>query len=987
MCQRRFLTALLLCGSLTVSAQTLPILDQNPTSLRWYRINTPHFRVLYPRGFDSTAQRTASRLESLYEPTSASLDKKPRPISVLLQNQNTISNGFVTLFPRRSEFFAVAPQDPALMGTYNWLDLLAVHEYRHVVQYEKALQGYGRVLHTLLGSTGQFLPTLTVPDWFAEGDAVSNETLLSNSGRGRIPNFDLGMRANLLAGKPFDYPKAVAGSYRDNVPNHYVLGYFLTTYLKRTYGPDVWSRVLNRNYRRFPWPFAFSASIKDETKLRTEDMYRKTMDDLTEIWQKQQAGLTITPTTGFPVSAEKQNSASPNPRGPNPRRPIFTNYQYPQFLNDSTVLCVKSGLGDTPRLVILSKNKPEKTIQVQGFPNDPGLLSATPSKACWIELGFDPRWGQRVYSNIRLLDLRTGKLTRLTHRTRYTSVALSPDNTKLIVVDNTERYKINLMVLDAKTGKVIKQLPNPDNEFYQHPRWREDNRTVVAVVLKDGRKTIQAIDTESNTKVDLLPRINENISHPQPWGNYVLYNSPRSGIDNVFAVEINSKQVYQVTSRPLAAYHAAISPSGNRLAFEDFAATGYRIADMPLDPANWKPVSEPAQEQTIRYFGPLVQQEAGASLGRRILADSASMTTHYQPTRFRRLAHALNVYSWGPTIASTGQALTVGLSSQDLLSTTQIGVGYTYNQTEQAGNFYALLSYQGLFPIIDVSFQRGTRSTSLYIDRVEPADSLRSDRWQYNQLTAGFRLPLQFTNSKYIQGINLSAYFNYLQVTGYDLPYRYPTEVGSSGSISALTYGFSYSHLLRQSKRDIAPRWGQSISVNYRTTPFGGKLTAEQLGVQGNLFFPGLAKHHSLRLRAGYQLQAQGTYQFGALVVYPRGQSYIGFEQIKAGSVDYRLPLADTHWSLGRWLYVQRIKAGVFYDLAKGQSNVEVRDVFGRLRGYETQYRDFQTTGLDVSFVFNALRLRNSFEAGFRTIYNVTTRQWLIQPLVIDIGF
>ncbi|WP_332369445.1 hypothetical protein [Spirosoma telluris] len=322
-----------------------------------------------------------------------------------------------------------------------------------------------------------------------------------------------------------------------------------------------------------------------------------------------------------------------------------------------------------------------------------------------------------------------------------------------------------------------------------------------------------------------------------------------------------------------------------------------------------------------------------------------------------------------------------------MLSTTQIGVGYTYNQSERAGNFYGLISYQGLYPIIDVSFQSGTRSTSLYIDKIYPLDSLRTDRWQYNQLTAGFRLPLQLTNSKYIQGISLSAYYNYLQVTGYDLPYRYPTEVGSSGSISALTYGFSYSHLLRQSKRDIAPQWGQTLSANYRTTPFGGKLTSEQVGVQANLFFPGLAKHHSLRFRAGYQLQAQGTYQFGALVFYPRGQSYIGDEQIKAGSVEYRLPIADTHWSLGRWLYVQRIKAGGFYDLAKGQSNVEVRDVYGRLRGYETQYHDFQTTGLDVSFVFNTLRLRNSFEAGFRTIYNLTTGQWLLQPLVIDIGF
>ena len=964
------------------TAQTLPVLSQNPANLRWYRLTTPHFRVLYPTGLDSTAQRTAQRLENLSEFVSASLEKRPRRISLLLQNQTTNSNGFVTLFPRRSEFFAVSPQDPGLLGTNNWLDLLAVHEYRHVVQFDKALQGWGRVFYTLFGNSGLYLPILTVPDWFAEGDAVSTETLLSASGRGRIPNFDLGMRANLLAGQRFDYPKAVCGSYLDNVPNHYVLGYFLTTYLKRTYGPDTWSGVLNRNYHRVPLPFSFSASIKDQTGLSVEELYRKAMDDLTETWQKQQANLIITPADQFAVRPETAKG----------QRPVFTNYQHPQFLTDSTVLCIKSGLGDTPRLVILSKNAPEKQLFVQGFPNDPSMFSATPQKACWIEFGYDPRWGQRIYSNIRLLDIASGKRTKLTHRTRYTAVALSPDNTKLVVVQNTARYKTQLLVLDARTGKRLKTIPNPDNEFYVHPRWFEDSRTLFSVALKDGKKTIQRIDTETSIAEDLLPRANENLSNPQPWRDYVFYNSPRSGIDNVYAVNVLTKQVVQVTSRPLAAYHAAVSPSGTGLAFEDFAATGSRIADMPLNPADWKPVAtDPTadnQTQAVRYFGPLTRLEPGAAQARQILTDSLPSATVYKPSRFRRLANAINVYSWGPTLSSTGQALSVGLSSQDLLATTQIGVGYTYNQTERVGNFYANLSYQGLYPIIDLSFQHGNRNTSLYVDRVYPLDSLRSDTWTYNQLTAGFRLPLQLTNSKYSQSMSLSAYYNYLSVTGYDLPYRYSTEVGSAGSLSALTYGFSYSRLLRQSKRDVAPRWGQTLSANWRTTPFDGKLNGEQWGVQTNVFLPGLGKHHSLRLRGGYQQQQQGrTYQFSTVVFYPRGQAYVSDDQITAGSVEYRLPITDTHWSLGRWLYVQRIKASGFFDLADGQSEVEVRDVYGRLRGYETQRHNYRTTGLDISFVFNALRFRTSFEAGIRTIYNVTTGQWLVQPLVVDIGF
>jgi len=950
-------------------AQSLPVLDQNPASLHWYQLNTPHFRVLYPTGFDSTAQRTAGRLEQLYEPVSASLGKRPRRISVLLQNQNTSSNGFVTLYPRRSEFFAVPPQDPTLLGTLNWLDLLAVHEFRHVVQYDKALQNYGKVLYTLLGNTGLYIPLLTVPDWFAEGDAVGTETLLSTSGRGRIPNFDLGMRANRLAGLNFDYQKAVCGSFRDNVPNHYVLGYFMTTYLKRTYGPDVWDQVLNRNYRRFPWPFAFSRSIRDVTTtatqpgLRVEALYQQSMSDATDSWEKQRASLRLTPVTSLSVSAEKQQTS----------RPIFTNYQHPQFLNDSTLICVKSGLGDTPRLVLLSGNKAERTIHVQGFTNDPGMLSATPTMVSWIEFGYDPRWGQRLYSNVRLLNVKTGKLTRLTHQTRYTAVALAPDNSRLVVVDNTTDYHTRLLVLNAKTGAILKTLANPANAFYQHPRWQADGRTIVVVWLKNGQKTIQRIDTQTGETTDLLPRSGDNISNPQPIGSYVLFNSPRSGIDNIYAVDTRSGQVAQVTSRPLAAYHATVSPSGRTLAFDDFAATGSRIQTMPFTPDSWTAVSAtPANggiTPPVRFFGKLPQQDPGAAAGRAVLRDSIPSAS-YRAKRFSRLGHALNPYSWGAVLGSTGQSLTVGVNSQDLLSTTQLGVGYVYNQAERVGNFFANLSYQGAYPIFDLSFQRGNRNTSIYIDRTAPNDSLRSDRWQYNQLTAGVRLPLRLTNSKYIRSMSLSTYYNYQQVTGYDLPTRYKTDVGFAGSLSALTYGFSFSQVIRQSKRDVAPRWGQALSVSYRTTPFGGQLQANQLAAQGLLYVPGLGKHHSLRLRGGYQQQgAADSYIFSPAVAYPRGQAYVSTTQLYTTSADYRFPLADTHWSLGRLAYVQRVKANVFYDFAQG-----------------TNYR-YQTVGLDLSLVFNVLRIRTPLEAGMRAIYNVHTGKPLVEPLVIDIGF
>ncbi|GAB3901749.1 hypothetical protein GCM10028803_26990 [Larkinella knui] len=949
----------------SAAAQTLPILDQNPTRLPWYQLQTPHFRVLYPAGFDQTAQQTARRLEQVYEPVSATLKKQPRKLSVILQNQTMISNGFVTMLPRHSEFFAVPPQDPFLAGTNQWLDLLAVHEFRHVVQYDKALQGLTRLAYTVFGNTAFSALTLGVPDWFWEGDAVGTETALTGAGRGRMPNFDLGIRANLLAGRRFTYPKFVGGSYRDNVPNHYVLGYFMSTYLKRNYGADAWSDVLNRYYRFPLYPFSFSNSVKKTTKYRIEELYRRTMADVEEDWRKEQERLQLTDAVTYSVKASGK---------------VFTNYQYPQYLSDHEVIALKSGLGDIAQFVVLDRNGPEKKLFVPGLFNNPEMLSVAAGKICWTEYRYDVRFGQRINSEIKLYDLKNGQVNRLSSHSRYAVAALSPDGSKLVAVRNDESYQTRLVILDAQNGRELRVLDNPENDFFLQPRWQDDNRTLVVVTRKKGGKTIQAIDSETNERRDLLPVSNLNISHTQPWKQFVFFNSPQSGIDNIYALNTKTGQQYQVTSRPLGAYHAAISPNGKTLIFHDFHAEGYRIAEMPIDTASWIPAGR-VRDGSTRYFGPLIRQEPGGEQVRRALTDSVPPTADFPKSRFSRLLHAINIYSWGPVVSSDGQSGTVGLRSQDLLNTTQIDIGLGYDQAERTVNYYGNLSYQGLFPIIDVGFQRGRRSTSVYIDRRTPLDSLRSDSWNYNQLNAGIRIPLQLTTSKYLQSAYFSAYYNLQQVSGYDLPVRPVTEVGFDRALHGLSYGLSYSRTLKQSKRDVAPRWGQTVSAVWRTTPFGGKLTGEVWGVQGGLYVPGLGKHHSLRLRAGYQHQMRGTYRFAAAVFYPRGQSYVSYDHLRTASAEYRLPLLNPHWTLGRWVYIQRVKATGFYDAAQGESQVLVQ---GQRRTISDQY---YTTGLDLSFVFNVMRLRTPFEAGVRTIYNLKSGEFLVQPLVIGIGF
>ncbi len=980
---RRFLPALLLLAT-QAAAQSLPVIPQNPPGLRWQQVRTPHFRVLYPAGLDTAAQRTAQRLEAVHGPGGATLGVQAKPIAVVMQNQTTVSNGFVTFLPRHAEFFTTPEQGQGL-GTVDWLDGLVVHEFRHVNQFDKARQGFGRVLVPLLGEGGLGVSAVGVPQWFFEGDAVGTETAFTRSGRGRIPYFGLGMRANLLSGRQYSYQKAVNGSLRDLVPNWYVLGYFLTSYAKTHYGPDVWSRALSEYYR-FPfYPFSFSNGLRRTTGLRVEDLYQRTMRELDSTWRAEQAARPA-PTPVRELAGQAKTR-------------VFTQYQYPQYVNDSTLLALKSGLGHIPQLVLLGRHGREKRVFTLGPINIPEMLSVGGGKVVWPEFRQSPRWGQKVFSELKVMDLQTGKVRRLATGTRYAAAALSPDGTRLVAVRTDASYHHALVVLDATTGAVLQTVPNPRNDFYQQPRWLPDGR-VVAVALSAAGKTLQAIDPATGLANNLLPVANVNLTTPQPWGNYVLYNSPQGGTDNLYAVSLKNGLTYQITSRPYGAYHAAVSPDGQYLAFHDYQATGARVVEMPLNTLNWlttagrwpmtigkivhsesNEIDNPspgklwttafaparADAPADPYAARLAAGEPAAPQIKALLASPDSAGPRYGVRRYRPLAHAFRIFSYGVVQSPAGNAVSVGVRSQDFLSTTQAFAGLSYNQTERTLAVTGALSYQGLGPVLDVEGSYGGRDASLLDAR---GNRLR-DQWQVARLLAGARLPLVLTRSKYLQSLSLSAYYLHERVYDYDLPVR------------AIQTSLSYAAQLRQSARDVAPRAGATLLATHRTTPFATNLQASQVAVQGGVYLPGFGRHHSLRLRGGYQYQQQAQYNFSAAISYPRAEtSYLSFDRLAVGTAEYYLPLAFTHWQLGRVLYVQRLRATLFTDLAWGSVLVNLP---GPPPATTRLYRDFYNAGADLLVLFNPFHLRTPVEAGVRVAYSSSLQQVVVQPLAFSV--
>ena len=949
-------------------AQPSTVLENNP-DLKWLQINTDHFKVIFPDGYQTQAQRMANTLEHIRIPESQTLKADPRKISIVLQNQSAISNGFVSITPRRSEFYGMPSQNYNFQGNLDWLDLLATHEYRHIVQFQHANRGFNRFLYYLFGAnTLSVMAFVAVPQWFWEGDAVATETALTQSGRGRIPNFDLLFRTNLQEGRVFNYHKQYLRSYKHNIPDHYVLGYQMVSYLRRrTQNPEVWSTITQNAWRNSILPFTFSNSLKRETGLHVTDLYREMARDLQNEWQQTQASIQPTP---FETIVQRDHA-------------MYTDYRYPIEIAPDSVLALKSGIGNIEELVIFSNGK-ERKIMTPGIINPSGMLSAAQHKIVWNEYRYDPRWRVKTYSVVMSYDLNTRKRKPLTTHSRYAAAALSPDGQKVATVETTTDYQTRLVVLDGETGSVLETIGNPEAYFISMPRWR-NNHEVIVLLTHNMKKALGVVDIRTGTISTLSEFSEENIGHPLPVQQYILYNSPRSGIDNIYAFDTVTGVRFQITSSRYGAYNPSVSLDGKTLYYNEQGRDGMDVVKVAFDPTTWQPVTA---ELVVSPFTQTLTEQEGHSQ----LLDSVPGIT-YETRKYAEFTHLINPHSWGAYVNSNLTEVDIGITSRDVLSTTALNVGYLFDINERTGSWNAGISYQGFYPILDVRFSKANRSVNegdLTYDKIVGSDTVTVTEnltftWKETSVEAGLRLPLITTTSRYIGNFTVFNYVGYSQISDFKnsiddggrlLPGNYPQyffrSYADGGNLIYDHFGMSAYRLLKRSRRDINSKWGQAFFLDYYTTTPNGDYEGRQFSFQGQLYFPGLFRHHSFWGYWAYQgslisdvrlstQQGLDNYTFRNEIPLPRGQSVSRFEKFYSMSANYTLPIWYPDINLGPLLNIQRVRANAFFDYGFGSSVINNQPFS----------QTYLSTGAEVKFDINVFRLLPQLDVGFRYSYGI----------------
>ena len=476
-------------------------LGQDPASTRWRQIKTDDFQIIYPDFFEEQAQYIANIYAKLYAHANT-LGQRPRRMSMVVRANGGVSNGNAGWAPKKSELYAAPPQE----ATGSWLEHLCVHEFRHVVQYDKVNHGFTKLLYYIFGEQATMAVVgVYLPMWLIEGDAVAFETAVNPGQRGRSPEFLNELKAQVAEKGIYSYYKAALGSYRDFVPDHYALGYYLVGNSRAHYGPQIWSDAIGRAGRRSYGITPLNRSLRltmdakrdslwqtrrfqslfvnpDSVKRANERggakvmLYRDNFCELQQLWRREADSVQHL----FDTTRTAPNRA-------------YANYHYPTPIGDGSLVAFKEGMDEPGAFVLLDKGT-EKVIFRPGILYD-YKFAYRDSLLLWSEYTPHPRWEHGGRMALACYDMRTGKYRRFLKDADSPGHSRNKPGTNHYAPFATEQgwgfvetdHNGRASLIVAANGTTTR-IAADKGEQILHPAWNGQGGVVAAIVSPQGNR-------------------------------------------------------------------------------------------------------------------------------------------------------------------------------------------------------------------------------------------------------------------------------------------------------------------------------------------------------------------------------------------------------------------------------------------------------------------------------------------------------------------
>jgi hypothetical protein len=871
---KRIFFPVALCVTLPVSAQFYTQ-GADPGSIRWNSVETPTYRVIYPRGLDSLARAYAITLEQVASGVGAGVGFRPNEayrskMPVVLHAYTARSNGQVTWTPHRMELLTVP--DAFSFDPTPWALQLAVHESRHVAQMQPGASKPFRWLRVMGGelAAGGLSAVYGGPA-FLEGDAVVAETALTHAGRGRTAEFLEYYRVSFAAGDFRDYWRWRYGSQRWYTPDHYRAGYLAIGGIRALYGvPDLTERFYRRIADHGGVAFLnWNKTVREATGKPFKEAFAEVCENLQAQWVADEFAR------GPFIPAETVSTL--------PRR--FTEFRDLEAVGDR-LFAVRSGITRPARLVRIGADGQEEPFTLLGTGLSHPRYAVSTGRLYWSETIPDVRWPMRSWSVIRSSDSISSRL--LTKKTRYYHPAPAPDEAVLAVTEYPLDGTSRVLLLDAEDGSVLRTWDAPAGMQVLETAWA-CGELYASAITEDGAGLFHVEDFQTV--------LNPNpVSITQLWGDAdrLLFTCDRSGVSELYSLDPQDGRLLQLTDTRFGAsdfvilrdtlFYTTLQPEG-RLVRKT------ALADLRPSKAEW----------SARPHYPFAEELAAGEQQPLDLSADVEVST---PQPYGKLVHLFRFHSWLPfyfhydsvdnlSLATLEQDAGLGVTAfwQNDLGTSYGFAGYhaAYSEGNWRHSFHANFTYTGLYPVLEGSLDLGGRQArSYYVEEKDDKKTLKSSPLDAPSVSGRLRayVPWNFSSGGWLRGLVPTATLIFSNDC-----------LSGGGTMNRTTFSLRGYAMQRTPASRLYPRYGigGEVGASFRWTP-GLIAPSGYISLYG--YLPGLHETHGLRWSGlvSHRL-GDGLFSEAYAITAPRGFPSAVTNQLAAyatqmkGTLDYKMPI------------------------------------------------------------------------------------------------
>jgi hypothetical protein len=545
-----------------------------PPELRFRSLSTPRVIVHYHQGLEALAREAAALATEILEAHERRYRRRVGRVQIVLVDVEDDPNGFATPLPYPLvQIRAVAPRGNDDFGNHEgWLRYVLTHELAHTVHLDQARSLPG-ALRKVFGRQPFFFPNAFTPTWMVEGLATDEETEGTAFGRGRNPDSRMVLRMAALAE---DFPgedRAVAGL--DRWPGGqaaYLFGEAFLEDISDLFGSGTVPE-LSRVHSGHIIPYLDDFTAKKVTGASFHTLWRDWSARARADFTSEAAGIEsrgLTPSVALTARGIRQVGPRFSPDG---SRIAYTSRTLTRFR--AIRVMAADGSGDRK---LADRNG--------GY-----ALSWTPDGRTIV---FDEVERHRTFfqkTDLRALDVATGKVRKLTRGLRAREPDVSPDGRAIVfVLQKADRSELALVDADGRHPRELTQS-EPGTQW-SGPRFSPRGDAIAASRWTSGGwlDIVRVEPAGAGPGVELTRDRAKDVEPAwTPDGSHVVFRSDRDGVSNLYAVRLADGALLRVTNVLGGAFTPDVARDGARLVFADYGAGGYDLRRMDLDAASLPP--------------------------------------------------------------------------------------------------------------------------------------------------------------------------------------------------------------------------------------------------------------------------------------------------------------------------------------------------------------------------------------------------------------